>query len=259
MHSIAGLPFWSIAFDRAGSVYGPDESAFIHESAAAGVTDLLIFSHGWNNDAPTASGLYENFFALVPPLLEGRADPERTIGLVGVYWPSMRWPDEVGTDPTGATAAVDLAAGLSAAAAFAPVQQFAAPPPPSAAMRALLEDAFPAADPAQIADLLTLLETRPDDESELRRLRDIRVNSRVRQFVRSLRRARPTRWATTARASRMPFPRRSAPTATRTRSTTRFALRSRTPAWSPAQPEALPVSPPRLRASGTARKRSRGK
>jgi hypothetical protein len=173
MHSIAGLPFWRIAFDRAGSVHGLEESAFIDESAAAGVTDLLIFSHGWNNDAPTASRLYENFFALVPPLLDGRADPERTVGLVGVYWPSMRWPDEVGTDATGVTAAVDLAAGSSAAAAFAPVQQFAAPPPPSAAMRALLQDAFPAADPAQIADLLTLLETRPDDESELRRLRDL--------------------------------------------------------------------------------------
>jgi hypothetical protein len=90
---IAGFRYWQVAFDEHGGLSGSDGDELVSELPGAELTDLFVFSHGWNNDAATARALYEGFFAQVRAVLpESRAAAS---GLAGVLWPSMRWPDEM--------------------------------------------------------------------------------------------------------------------------------------------------------------------
>ena len=62
----AGFPHWEAQFDeKGGAVDSAALDALVAEAAAEAVTDLFIFSHGWNNDLAMARGLYQRFFALV--------------------------------------------------------------------------------------------------------------------------------------------------------------------------------------------------
>ena len=89
---IAGLPFWELTFDADGDPDGPQRDAFLAEVRSRGLTDVIVFSHGWNNDRRIANGLYQRFFGLLGPQLPAAA--RGTVGLAGVVWPSLRWSDE---------------------------------------------------------------------------------------------------------------------------------------------------------------------
>lgn len=83
-------PYWDLTFDADG-----DPDPRLRDALLAAVhdrTDLVVFSHGWNNDISTASELYDRFFAPFPGLLT--ASPADRFGFVGVHWPSMRFSDE---------------------------------------------------------------------------------------------------------------------------------------------------------------------
>ena len=56
-----------------------------------GATDLLVFSHGWNNTPAIATRLYEAFFTRVRSLLALHGRSGRTVAYLGVSWPSSRW------------------------------------------------------------------------------------------------------------------------------------------------------------------------
>ena len=59
-------PYWELTFDADGD---PDPRQ--RDALLAGVrdrTDLVLFSHGWNNDLSTADALYDRFFACFPAL-----------------------------------------------------------------------------------------------------------------------------------------------------------------------------------------------
>src|SRR5438034_10514920 len=48
---IAGYPHWEARFDEGGQFLDAGAiDQFLHELPAQGLTDLFIFSHGWNND-----------------------------------------------------------------------------------------------------------------------------------------------------------------------------------------------------------------
>ena len=91
-HEIAGLPFWELTFDADGDPDGAQRDAFLDEVGRQGVTDVIFFAHGWNNDRRIANELFTRFFTVlagqVPAAVRGR------VGLVGVVWPSQRWSDE---------------------------------------------------------------------------------------------------------------------------------------------------------------------
>src|ERR1044071_4435142 len=96
--TIAGFPFWELAFDAQGQ---PRDRAaidtFVAEVPARGLTDLFIFSHGWNNDRATARFLYKAFFNQLRKVVDDATPPRRrqaTIGTAGVIWPSILFPDE---------------------------------------------------------------------------------------------------------------------------------------------------------------------
>ncbi|NVO58050.1 hypothetical protein HW561_19830 [Rhodobacteraceae bacterium B1Z28] len=66
---------------------------------AQGFADVMCYSHGWNNDFPTAKARYESFFrglsdmqAAHPVSLPDGFNPL----IIGIFWPStiLLWPDE---------------------------------------------------------------------------------------------------------------------------------------------------------------------
>jgi hypothetical protein len=83
-------PYWDLTFDAGGDPDPGQRDALL--AGAPGLTDLVVFSHGWNNDLSTANGLYDRFFAFFPGLVDGV--PDCRFGFAGVHWPSMRFSDE---------------------------------------------------------------------------------------------------------------------------------------------------------------------
>ena len=84
---------------------------------AAKADDVLVLVHGWNNDMPAARRLYERLtdnVAAVRSQVPGAAG--RKLGVVGVFWPSVKWADddEVAGGGAGAgDAESDLVAEIS--------------------------------------------------------------------------------------------------------------------------------------------------
>jgi hypothetical protein len=156
--AIAGLPFWEIEFDAEGDPDPGRRATLLQEVPQHGITDLFVFTHGWNNDPVTARKLYDGFFGVLAQ--QHTSHPPQgavTIGLAGVMWPAERWSDEPIPDfaPTGPVLAVD-----GGAAAATPVD-----PGGSAVLSRTIDDAtlaqltrlFPAAadDLARMAALLS--------------------------------------------------------------------------------------------------------
>ena len=128
------VPYYVIPFDKDGCCVGPRTLEHLLD-AAAGYSDIFVFSHGWNNDWSAATQRYESFvngwqalrreFRL--PMPAGYKPL-----LVGIFWPSqaLAWFDSelapaiAASDPAAqdryadASSAVlrDVAEGLPAAA-----------------------------------------------------------------------------------------------------------------------------------------------
>ncbi|WP_251092728.1 serine-threonine protein kinase [Streptomyces sp. Caat 7-52] len=103
-------PYWELTFDADGDVDGPERDRLLTQVTEHGVRDLIVFSHGWNNDRSGATALYRRFFAPVPQLA-----PRARLGYVGVIWPSMRFSDEPIPDFPRSVAAVEAEAAPSRA------------------------------------------------------------------------------------------------------------------------------------------------
>src|SRR5262245_53863723 len=116
--SIGTLPFWQLTFDAEGDSDPAAIKTFIDEIGSEGVTDLFVFSHGWNNSQPTARKLYKAWFGtLADQLADANTTRPVKVGLVGVFWPSQRWsdepipdfqPDQGGASATGGGAAATV-------------------------------------------------------------------------------------------------------------------------------------------------------
>lgn len=83
-------PYWDLTFDADGDADAGQRDALLAHAGER--TDLVLFSHGWNNDLSTASALYDRFYGLFPALLSDA--PGLRLGYAGVHWPSMRFTDE---------------------------------------------------------------------------------------------------------------------------------------------------------------------
>jgi hypothetical protein len=164
MISIAGLPFWDVDFDEHG-VPAARDLTLESEIAAGGVTDLIVFAHGWNNDREVAHQLYEQFFGTMAGQLPHlRTDRPVRIGLAGVYWPSERWSDEPLIFSSPAPPPVQDAAGLRPSPAPAPAPSLTPRLDPSTL--ASLRRLFPAA--AAPLERLAAILTGPPSTSALR-------------------------------------------------------------------------------------------
>jgi len=160
---IAGRPHWEVGFDEQGRPDQGDADTLLAELPGQDLTDLFVFSHGWNNDRGQARRLYQLYFQQVPGLLgQGGAQGAR-VGSLGVVWPSKRWADE--PEPTGDAGDGGGAAGLADTAGPAP-----AAPAGDGALVEDLKDVFAGDDRrAALDELARLLEERPEDPAALAR------------------------------------------------------------------------------------------
>jgi hypothetical protein len=147
-----------VPFDKDAAItpLGPIDGSGVQSALAALVPDLddlIVISHGWNNDADDARALYTRFFASVAQAWSAAgltpADAQQT-GVLALYWPSKRFDE------------ADLIPGGAAAISEAPTDYGAA----IAAQIANLKDAFGQFDAAQQRALDTALSQVPSLESE---------------------------------------------------------------------------------------------
>jgi hypothetical protein len=158
---IAGLPHWELGFDDRGRPDQGELSTLLAEVPPRGVTDLMMFSHGWNSDRGQARRLYRLWFEQIPGLLGRAGAATAGVGSVGVVWPSKRWADE--PEPT--------APGSGGAAGL---DEAAAPAVEDPALVEDLKDAFPGRERAQLLDeLARLLAERPEDAAALARFQTL--------------------------------------------------------------------------------------
>lgn len=111
MAQLAGLPYVRLRFDAKG------ERLDAGPVAPAGITDLLVISHGWHQDADDAEQMYAAILqhmqdaAAASGLLAGRKP-----GVAGVFWPSDKFRPDLALEtvpdiPPGAGAGTALAGG----------------------------------------------------------------------------------------------------------------------------------------------------
>src|SRR6266536_1000109 len=161
MGEIAGLPYWEVAFDDNGRPNAGDADTLISGAPGLGVTDLMVFAHGWNNDRGQATSLYRRFFEQVPGLLTGGG---AGLGFAGVIWPAKRWADETIPGSAGGAAALADAVG----------------PPADRALVEDLTDVFTTPEQrAALEQLGGLLADRPDDPRALRQLTYFEMKKRA--------------------------------------------------------------------------------
>lgn len=113
MADIGVHPYWELVFDAEGSPAPGQPARLAAGAAAAGLTDLVLFAHGWNNDATAATRLYRRFFTPFPALLVSAGSAAR-VGYAGVFWPSLRFGDEPVPEFNPATARQAAAAAAAA-------------------------------------------------------------------------------------------------------------------------------------------------
>jgi hypothetical protein len=90
---IGGLRVFPIAFDKRQQLVEPEQVDQLREHLEDGaVTDLLVVSHGWNNDAADALTLYQKLLTNVGRRAQGRWD-DREVAVLAVFWPSKRFAD----------------------------------------------------------------------------------------------------------------------------------------------------------------------
>jgi hypothetical protein len=100
------IPQFDVEFTKDGDIFEPAQlDAML--GGLAGVTDLLVVSHGWNNDKADAAKLYDDLLGNVDKLLDLRNQANipvplkpfvdrlrgRTFAAVRIFWPSKRFTD----------------------------------------------------------------------------------------------------------------------------------------------------------------------
>ena len=144
MKTLHGFPCFEIEFDTKGGLVDPahaSEAQRFIASAAAGVTDVIAISHGWNNNMDEARRLYDDFFKNFRARLDKgaiMAPASRTFAVVAVLWPSKRF-DDADLIPGGAASLgpIGAAGGVGGGAAAAGP---GAPGPSDEQLRALIDD-----------------------------------------------------------------------------------------------------------------------
>jgi hypothetical protein len=151
--TLGRFDFWVLWFDGTGRPQDPARIDRMVETELpqSAITDLFVFSHGWNNDQDTARHLYARFFAEIERLIDQRPASLRAgvrIGTAGVFWPSMYWPDE--TNPARDAASVGDAMS-------------------DGDLVRHLKEVYPGEMHETIDELARLLDAKPDDPAELER------------------------------------------------------------------------------------------
>lgn len=105
MNEIKGIPYSAAEFDKEGVLLKEPQ-------VPPGTTDLIVVSHGWNNDQEAAENLYRKLFENFADVTAGDAAiQQRKIAIIGILWPSKKFDDFWSEAPASRTA-VDGAAAF---------------------------------------------------------------------------------------------------------------------------------------------------
>jgi hypothetical protein len=107
MAEVAGFPYFELQFDKQGNVFDAAELQQVVAFCGQGTTtDLLVLSHGWNNDMADARALYQALLSRVREVVDGGNAPTgaRKFAVLAVLWPSKKFADEK-LIPSGAASA----------------------------------------------------------------------------------------------------------------------------------------------------------
>lgn len=107
MDDIAGIPYVEAQFNKDGTPSNQNQI-----NLPAGVTDLFVVSHGWNNDADAARDLYRKLFQNFVAVAQPNDLPGRKFAILGVIWPSKKFDELV-----AASSAPDAGGSASLSAA----------------------------------------------------------------------------------------------------------------------------------------------
>src|SRR5262245_54569867 len=95
MADVAGLPYTEVEFKKDATLVDPQVAERLAEMIRTrGVTDLIVISHGWNNDMADARHLYAELLghiAEIAPTVPALAG--RQLGVLAVLWPSKRFAE----------------------------------------------------------------------------------------------------------------------------------------------------------------------
>jgi hypothetical protein len=156
--TLAGFPFWSVHFDDQGEIVQPAVDFLLADLGASSLTDLFVFSHGWNDDEATALNIYNGFFGQVADVLADPSVVKRpglAAGVIGIIWPSILFPGDTVPNTAGGAASFGGSSQLSGAYASELPKVFTHP-----------------AQQQPLQDLLALLAEQPPDNGALLQFRD---------------------------------------------------------------------------------------
>jgi Alpha/beta hydrolase of unknown function (DUF900) len=168
------MPTWVLRFDKHGACTSPSTRTLLLDKLRSGAhSDVVLFSHGWNNDFDDATALYARFLRAFEALQDAhplqRAGAGFTPTFVGVVWPSI-WLSFDSGPQIAATGSADEEALTDSGAAQALADRVASGgggTPAVERLYALL--ALPRLDDAQARELATIAApafgTLADDET----------------------------------------------------------------------------------------------
>lgn len=156
MADISGIPYFEVEFTKEGDLFREgQEQALLNAIEQGGISDLIVVSHGWNNDIAEARSLYKTLFTHFQQVRIGNDAPDldaRQFAIAGVLWPSKKFADDDFT-PGGGASLDD---------------------PEDERIRALLDTLFSDADDkdARVAEIESLLPDLEDDTEAQRKFVD---------------------------------------------------------------------------------------
>ena len=101
------FPFFPVQFTKDGVLFQQSDSDALMHGIQAGVTDLFVMSHGWNNNMDDAKSLYSGLSTQFAAQIAAAAPLKgRTFAICGVLWPSKEF-DEADLIPGGAASLND--------------------------------------------------------------------------------------------------------------------------------------------------------
>ncbi|MDN3588199.1 hypothetical protein QWY86_16060 [Pedobacter aquatilis] len=85
---------YEIHFNKAAREVDPEQfKAFINALKANDYTDLIVLSHGWNNNIEDARKLYEGLLEKISKAINAKGKDGKRFASLNVFWPSKQFTD----------------------------------------------------------------------------------------------------------------------------------------------------------------------
>jgi hypothetical protein len=121
METIAGIAFYPLEMAKDGTICKPSQKTSIRDAVGGSgpdrVSDVVVISHGWNNDMAEARQLYDTLvsnMAALPANRQPAGGARPKLAIAGIFWPSKKFADDdLIPSPEIARVAAAAAAGRS--------------------------------------------------------------------------------------------------------------------------------------------------